>query len=205
MKKIIINITILSFMSINSFAQKEIVSNPKWAFTAALSHQNELIKFDAGQLAVLDSRKFTPLIELGLEKNWRPNRKNSFRQTFILSTFNDRYAERQLGLGTDLGYQIKIFRGLAIRPSLGIHGILAKPVDVRYALNGEVWERVKNDDPVEARINSRIGLNLSYNINPKISIMAKTNLTIQTPYFDGLIPLWPMKSFGIGLNYSLNK
>lgn len=204
MNKLIITLTVLCFLSINTIAQKATISNPKWAFTAALSHQNGLIKLDEGQLLVLDSRKFTPLIELGLERNWRPNRKNSIRQTFLVSAFNDRYFERQIGLGTDIGYQIKIIRGLAIRPSIGVHGILAKPVDVRYGLNGELWERVKNDDPLETRINGRLGLNLSYNINPKISVMAKGNITLQTPYLNGLFPAWPMKSFGFGINYSLN-
>jgi hypothetical protein len=187
-------------------APRSQVEESRWKLRADLFHQDYAIMIDVGELGVIDHVLFRPGIGLGGEyayaqrKNWR------WYQAARLQFHNFQYDERSVGLATDMGFEVRIWKGLQVAPRLGVAYNLVKPVDVRYRYEGDRWVKAKNTDPVFGRLQYGLGLDLSYRVSHgahPIDVLANANATIIAPVIPNYVNRFYFKSYGVGVRMGL--
>lgn len=178
----------------------------RWKARADFFHQDYAFMIDVGELGVYDRVYLRPGIALGAEyayaqrKNWR------WYQSARLQFHNFQYDERSIGIGTDMGFEVRIWKGLQAAPRFSLTYNLVKPVDLRYRYEGDKWVKTKNTDPVFDRLQAGLGLDLSYRVasgRHPIDVLANANATLITPAIDNYVNLFFYKSYGVGVRVGL--
>ncbi|MFM2267118.1 MAG: hypothetical protein RL757_559 [Bacteroidota bacterium] len=193
----------ISLCSMPVFAQD---APKKWAIVANFGHEDDLSPIPvSNSLVATHNVVIRPRIELGMERTWVERRRFRLFQDAKLTYHNNTYSENAIGLGTDIGFEFKIFKGLRLTPRLGAHYNRAKASDVQYRYENNKWVSTSNTNPAVARGYFKGGIDVSYRFMDKFDVVAGTHLAILTPYIPGEfgIPLYPNKAFNIGVRYFL--
>jgi hypothetical protein len=201
MKKNILFSLFISLFATQIWAQTGADNTKKWAAIINVGHQTNVVNFDVGALQTIHKINLRPRFELGMERTWKEKPNFRFFQDAKLTFAQDAYVERAYGVGTDVGFEFKIFEGLRITPRLGAHFNLAKATDVQYKYNGEKWEPIANTSPSESRLYAKGGLDVSYRFMDKIDIIAGGHMALSTPYIKDAVPIFLHKSFNVGARY----
>jgi hypothetical protein len=201
MKNKIIFSLLISLFSMQIWAQTNTDNPKKWAAVVNIGHQTQAINFDLGALQTIHKISIRPRFEMGMERTWKEKPNYRFFQDAKLTFVQDAYVERVFGLGTDVGFEFKIFKGLRITPRLGAHYNLAKATDIQYKFNGEKWEPTANTSPSDSRLYVKIASDLSYRFNDKIDVIAGAQIAASTPYIKNAVAFFPHKEVHVGLRY----
>ncbi len=181
-------------------------SEGRWKVRADFFHQDYATKIDVGELGVYDRVTVRPGIALGAEYTYKQRKNWRWYQSGRLQFHNFPYDERSIGLGTDMGFEVRIWKGLQATPRIGVSYNLVKPVDVRYKYEGDRWVRTRNTDPVFGRLQTGLGLDLSYRIvggSHPIDVLANANATLISPAIPNYVTMFFYKSFGVGVRMGL--
>jgi hypothetical protein len=210
MKNLIVYIALL--LSLQPLMAQEVApiapSAPKYAARLDLYHQYWVGDFSFGSLAVLDPVYIRPGFRVGIERSWVT--KNHFRlyQDVMAGYYHNTYEERSWTLGTDLGFEWRIFKQFRLALPIGVHYNNAKAIDVRYEYVGDKWVKAKNTDPTINRLQVPLGLNLGWRFMAQsahpIDAFVNGNLSIIGPWQPGSgIAMLLTKSVGVGLRVGL--
>jgi hypothetical protein len=183
------------------WAQISIENPKKWAAVVNIGHQTSAINFDLGALQTIHKINIRPRFEVGMERTWKEKPNYRFFQDAKLTFVQDAYVERVFGIGTDVGFEFRIFKGLRITPRLGAHYNAAKASDIQYKYNGEKWEPIANTSPIDKRLYAKGGLDLSYRFNDKIDVIVGGHFALSTPYIKDAAPFFLHKSLNMGARY----
>ncbi|MBP6722959.1 MAG: hypothetical protein KA239_11570 [Bacteroidia bacterium] len=202
------HILFLAMLCLVQLAAAQASSPNPWAARLDLFHQDYLGEFSFGQLGVYDKVHIRPGLRLGIERSWVT--KNHFRlyQDVMLGYYHNTYDERSWTLGTDLGFEWRIFKQFRLALPLGVHYNNAKAIDVRYEYVGDKWVKAKNTDPAINRLQVQTGLNLGWRFLPEsahpVDVFANGNLSVIGPWQPGSgIPALVYKSAGLGLRVGI--
>ncbi len=180
-----------------------------WAARLDLYHQDYLFNILAiGQLGVYDQVRIRPGFRVGVERSWVT--KNHFRlyQDLMAGYYHNTYDERSWTVGTDVGFEWRIFKQFRAGTTIGAHYNNAKAIDVRYEYVGEHWVKAKNTDPSVNRLQIPIGVNLGWRFMPNgahpVDVFANGTLSAIGPWQPGVgIPLLFYKSAGLGFRVGI--
>jgi hypothetical protein len=112
----------------------------------------------------------------------------------------DTYVERVVGLQTNIGYEVRFWKGLYLAPRLGVGYNHAKPTGVRYTLENNKWEQTANTDKAVNRTNIKGGLNLGYRFNNKFDVGVTGHYALVVPHIPDLeSPLFLHKGVNLTL------
>lgn len=178
----------------------------RWKARADFFHQDYAFMIDVGELGVYDRVTVRPGIALSAEYAYKQRKNWRWYQSARMQFHNLPYEERSVGVGTDLGFEIRLWKGLQVAPRIGLTYNLVKPVDVRYKYNGDQWVRTKNTDPVFDRLQVAGGLDLSYRITGgahPIDVLANANFSTILPAIPDYIGMFFYKQAGIGVRMGL--
>jgi hypothetical protein len=178
----------------------------RWKLRADFFHQDYAFPVSFGELGVYDRVVVRPGIGLGGEYAYKQKANWRWFQSARLHFFNFPYEERSIGIGTDMGFEFRIWKGLQVAPRIGLSYNLVKPVDVRYVYEGDRWVKAKNTDPVFSRLQGGLGLDLSYRVaggSHPIDVLANANVTFIAPAIPDYISLFFYKAAGIGVRVGI--
>ncbi len=180
-----------------------------WSARLDLYHQDYLVNILAiGQLGVYDKVGIRPGFRVGVERSWVT--KNHFRlyQDVMAGYYHNTYDERSWTLGTDVGFEWRIFKQFRLALPIGVHYNNVKAIDVRYEYVNEHWVKAKNTDPAINRFQVPLGLNLGWRFMPStahpIDVFANGSVAAIGPWQPGVgIPFLFYKSAGLGFRVGL--
>jgi hypothetical protein len=201
MKNKIIFSLFISLFASQIWAQTSADNAKKWAAVINVGHQTSAVNFDAGSLQTIHEIHLRPRFELGVERTWKDKPNFRFFQDVKLTFAQDAYVERAYGVGTDVGFEFKIFKGLRITPRLGAHYNLAKASDIQYRYNGEKWVPVANTSPLDSRLYAKGGVDVSYRFMDKIDVIVGGLYALSTPYMTYAVPFFVHKNVNVGVRY----
>jgi hypothetical protein len=178
----------------------------RWKLRADFFHQDLAFQIPFGQLGVYHKPVIRPGFALGGEYTYQQRKHLRLYQSAHLGYYNNVYEERWGTLGTELGMEWEIWKGILIAPRIGLQYNLVKPSDLRYMYEGDKWVPVRNTDPAFSRLGGSIGLDLGYRVckgaHP-IDVLANGNVSIAGPYIKGSFPFYFFKSAGVGLRVGI--
>lgn len=195
MKRIQIILTFL--LPISAFSQTE--ETPKYAIVANIGQQEDVVKFDVGALNVINKMPFSPRVEIGLERTWRAKRIFRFYQDLKLTFVNDPNIERVYGIGTDLGFEYKIFKRILLTPRLGVHYNRALPSDIHYVYENDKWVQTENSFEKNNRIFAKVGLDLGFKLNRNLDLFVNKQYSANFPHIKNVIPVYLNTANSIGI------
>lgn len=181
-----------------------------WSARLDLYHQDYLGDIlNIGQLGTYDRVHVRPGFRAGAEYSWVT--KNHFRlyQGFLAGYYHNTYDERSWTLGTEIGFEWRIFRQFRVALPMGLHYNNAKAIDVRYEYVGDHWVKAKNTDPAVNRLQvTPFGLNIGWRFMPgtahPVDVFANGNLSVIGPWQPGVgIPFLFYKAAGVGMRMGL--
>ena len=184
-------------------------SEPRWYGRLDLYHQDYIVNILAiGQLGVYDAVHIRPGFRIGVERSWIIMNHFRLYQDVLAGYYHNTYDERSWTLGTDVGFEWRIFKQFRVALPIGLHYNNAKAIDVRYAYEGDHWVKAKNTDPAVNRLQVPLGLNLGWRFMPTsahpIDVFANGSLSAIGPWQPGVgIPFLIYKSAGLGLRVGL--
>lgn len=214
MKRVLFLLAFLLTVSLAS-AQEPMVATipttPKlWSARLDLYHQDYLGNILAiGQLGTFDKVHIRPGFRVGIERSWVT--KNHFRlyQGLLAGYYHNTYDERSWTIGTEIGFEWRIFKQFRVALPIGIHYNNAKAIDIRYEYVGDHWVKAKNTDPAVNRLQiTPLSLNLGWRFMDgsahPIDLFANGNVTAIGPWQPGAgVPVLFYKAAGLGLRVGL--
>jgi hypothetical protein len=178
---------------------------PKWSARLDLYHQDYVGNILAiGQLGVYDKVIVRPGLRLGIERSWITKKHIRLYQGLLAGYYHNTYDERSWTIGTEIGFELRIFKQFRVAWPIGIHYNNAKAIDVRYEYVGDHWVKAKNTDPSISRLQiTPFSLNIGWRFMPAsehpIDVFANGNLSGIGPWQPGVgIPFLLYKAAGIG-------
>jgi hypothetical protein len=182
--------------------------SPQYAARLDLYHQDWLGNFSYGQLGVMDPVHVRPGVRVGIERTWISKSHFRLYQDVLVGYYHNTYEERSWTIGSDIGFEWRLWKQLSLALPIGLHYNNVKAIDVRYVYEGDKWVKAKNDDPIVHRIQVPVGLNLGWRFLPDalhpIDVFANANVALLSPWQPGAgIPFLLTKSLGLGLRVGL--
>jgi hypothetical protein len=205
MKKLLFTLMVL--LSVNALIGQ--APEPKlWFGRLDLYHQDWLGDFGIGQLGVYDAVPIRPGFRLGVERTWIEQRHFRMYQDVLLGYYHNTYDEHSFTVGSDVGFEWRIFRQFRVALPAGLHFHRAKPSDIRYVYDGEKWVKAENTDPAISRLQFIIGTNIGWRFWPElrhpVEVFANGNISLIGPWQnDAGVPALMYKAAGIGIKIGL--
>lgn len=182
----------------------------QWFARMDLYHQDYLSHILAiGQLGVYDPVHVRPGFRLGVERSWVTKRHFRLYQAVLGGYYHNTYDERSWTIGTEIGFEWRIFQQFRVALPIGVHFNNAKPIDVRYEYVGDHWVKAKNTDPAVNRLQiTPFSLNIGWRFEVAdgrpLDVFANGNLSAIGPWQPGVgVPVLFYKAAGIGLRMGL--
>ena len=170
-------------------------------------HQDNLINFNAGALGIYDKVTLRPGAAFSAEYAWFENKRIRLFSTAKASYHFNTYEERVASLGTELGLDIRLFKGLFLAPKGGFHRGFVQPTDVQYVYEAGEWVVADRKGEGFYRSIVTVGLDLSYRIRKgekPLDLVLSTMGLIGAPYVpDSSLNIWVWASTGIGFRMGL--
>ena len=200
----------LLLFATSAFAQEVTTMQPAPKFAARLDvyHQYWIGDFSYGTLAVVDKVNWRPGIRAGIERTWVAKKHFRLYQDLVLGYYHNTYEERSWILGSDIGFEWRIFKQFRAALPLGVHYNNAKAIDVRYVYEGDKWVKAENTDKAISRLQIPVGLQLGWRFMPAsphpVDLFMQGTLSAIGPWQPGSgIPLLFTKAAGMGVRIGL--
>ena len=208
MKKILSSINIAFFRNIGAalfillFAQ---VSNAqgRWSTSLKLANQKDGIYYSPGQLAKIHC-PLNPVISIDIQRNYLNTNRSRLYQSVYATYAKQTYIDQAFVLGTALGYEFRIFKGLYLGANIGGGINRNKATDIVYNLENGKWVAAKDDYPAAVGGQFQGGGELGYRVGKfnffahgQYSITLKQAITASESY------PWIFRNAGIGVRMGL--
>ena len=200
MKKILSSINIVFFVLL--FAQASNAQG-RWNASLKLAHQTDGFPFSAGQLAKIHS-PLNPVISIDVQRNYLNNKRSRLYQSVYTSYAKQTYMDQAFALGTSLGYEFRVFKGLYLGVNLGGGINRNKATDFVYNLENDKWVAARNGFPAAVGAQFQGGGELGYRVG-KFNFFAHGQYSFVTKYI--ILPNQNLpnlfKNAGIGVRMGL--
>ncbi len=200
MKKILVSINIVLFVLL--FAQASNAQG-RWSASLKLAHQVDGIAFSIGQFAKIHS-PLNPVISIDVQRNYLNINRSRLYQSVYASYAKQTYIDQAFVLGTALGYEFRVFKGLYLGVNLGGGINRNKATDIVYNLENDKWVAARNSYPAAVGAQFQGGGELGYRVG-KFNFFAHGQYSFITKYVifsDGNFPNL-FKNAGIGVRMGL--
>ena len=208
MKKILSSINIAFFKNIVVvlfvllFAQ---VSNAqgRWSATLKLANQTNGFPFSAGQLAKIHS-PLNPVVSIDIQRNYLNTKRSRLYQSVYVSYAKQTYVDQAFALGTLLGYEFRIFKGLYLGANLGGGINRNKATDFVYNLENDKWVAARNSYPAAVSGQFQGGGELGYRVGKfNFFVHGQYNITLKQAITAAESYPWIFRNAGIGVRMGL--
>jgi hypothetical protein len=150
--------------------QGDVEAQGRWTASVKIANQVDAFPYSLGQLAKIHT-PLQPAFTLDVQRNYVNNSRSRFYQGIYGTYFYQPYADKSLTLGTALGYEFRIFKGLYVGVNLGGGINRVKPNDIVYNYENNKWVAARSDSPTSVGGQIQGGGELGYRVG-KFSFFA---------------------------------
>ncbi len=208
MKKILSSINIAFFKNVGValfvllFAQASNAQG-RWSASLKLAHQTDGFPFSAGQLAKIHS-PLNPVISIDIQRNYLNTNRSRLYQSVYATYAKQTYIDQAFVLGTALGYEFRVFKGLYLGANLGGGINRNKATDIVYNLENDKWVAARNSYPAAVGAQFQGGGELGYRVG-KFNFFAhgQYSITLKQAIAASESYPWFFKNTGIGVRMGL--
>lgn len=181
-----------------------------WSARLDMYHQDYLGNIlKIGQLGTYDRVHIRPGFRVGVERSWVTKKHFRLYQGILAGYYHNTYDERSWTVGTEVGFEWRLFKQFRVALPIGIHYNNAKAIDVRYEYVGDHWVKAKNTDASVHRLQvTPLSLNIGWRFYGGgmhyVDVFANGNVSAIGPWQPGVgIPFLIYKSAGVGMRVGL--
>jgi hypothetical protein len=180
-------------------AKSNVIAQGRFSASAKIANQVAGISFSAGQLAKIHT-PLQPAFTLDVQRNYVNNSRSRLYQSIYGTYFYQPYADKSLTLGTALGYEFRVFKGLYLGVNLGGGINRVKPNDIVYNYENNKWVATRNGSPTSIGGQVQGGGELGYRVG-KFSFFAHGQYSFVLKYIALPEESFPylFKNAGIGV------
>ncbi|MEY4902550.1 MAG: hypothetical protein RLZZ292_365 [Bacteroidota bacterium] len=190
--------TIASLFVFCAFFAQAQSETSKYSVTLRAANQTPFFDIVFGSLPV-NHRPLYPSIGVAVERDYVNGKRARLYQDVSLSYFHDTYTERDWTLASNLGYELRIVKGLYAGVRLGVGVQRANRSDIVYTYETDRWVGKPYPGGVKFRTQIELGGEIGYRIG-KNSIFGGYKYSVLTPYdTENGLPIWLLKALTLGI------
>jgi hypothetical protein len=185
------------------FTVENATAQGRWSASAKIANQKDGISYSAGQLAKIHE-PLQPAFTLDLQRNYLNTNRSRLYQSVYGTYFYQPYMNKSITLGTAIGYEFRIVRGLYLGVNLGGGINRTKPNDIVYNYENDKWVPARSEGPTAVGLQLQGGSELGYRVG-KFSFFASGQYSYVAKYIDLPDFTFPFihKNIGLGVRMGL--